>query len=82
MIELKRLNVVKLVDDESKAQALESKGFERIERNEDQNPDPATDPLDALEPDELRAYAEEHGIDLGRASSKEGILEKIRAAQN
>ena len=44
--------------------------------------DAANDLLDAMEPDELRAYAEDHGIDLGRASSKEGILEKIRAAQN
>ncbi|WP_217563062.1 hypothetical protein [Paenibacillus sp. GbtcB18] len=31
MIELKHLNVVKIVDSEEKAAFLESKGFERVE---------------------------------------------------
>ncbi|CAM3946463.1 hypothetical protein PALA111701_31680 [Paenibacillus lactis] len=33
-ITLKRLNVVKVVDSETKAKALESKGFKRIEIEE------------------------------------------------
>ncbi len=30
--------------------------------------------------DELKAYAEEHNIDIGNASSQKGIADKIRAA--
>lgn len=33
-ITLKRLNVVKVVDSETKAKALESKGFKRVEESE------------------------------------------------
>lgn len=40
-----------------------------------------TDPLESMEPDELRAYAADRDIDLGKATSKEGILEKIKAAE-
>lgn len=38
------------------------------------------DELDGKTVEELKAYAEEKGIDLGQASSKEGILKKIRAS--
>ena len=31
------------------------------------------------ERDELKAYAAEHGIDLGNATSKDGIIKKIKA---
>ncbi|WFR63034.1 hypothetical protein P9222_00865 [Paenibacillus amylolyticus] len=43
--------------------------------------DTVTDPLEAMEPDELRAYAADRDIDLGNATSKEGILKKIKAAE-
>lgn len=38
------------------------------------------DELDSKTVEELKAYAEEKGVDLGQASSKEGIIKKIRAA--
>ena len=31
--------------------------------------------------DELKAYAEEHGIDIGKATTEEGIIKKIEEAQ-
>lgn len=34
MITMKRLNVVKVVDSETKAKTLESKGFKRVETDE------------------------------------------------
>lgn len=40
----------------------------------------ADDELDGKTVEELKAYAEEKGVDLGQASSKEGILKKIRSA--
>lgn len=36
--------------------------------------------LDSMNVDELKAYAEENGIDIGKASSEEGILKKIHEA--
>lgn len=41
----------------------------------------AGDGLSDMTVDELKAYAETHGIDLGQATSQDGILKKIRAAQ-
>ena len=38
------------------------------------------DKFSAMEADELKAYATEHGIDLGNATSKEGIIKKIKAS--
>ncbi|WFR60864.1 hypothetical protein P9222_20255 [Paenibacillus amylolyticus] len=43
--------------------------------------DAVTDPLEDMEPDELRVYAADRDIDLGNATSKEGILKKIKAAE-
>lgn len=31
--------------------------------------------------EELKAYAEEHGIDIGKATTEEGIIKKIEEAQ-
>lgn len=42
-------------------------------------PDPAT--FDAMKADELKAYAGEHGIDLGEATKKADIVQTIRAAE-
>lgn len=36
--------------------------------------------LEDMTVDELKAYAEEHEIDLGRSSSHDGILKKIQDA--
>lgn len=61
---------------------FKSKGYE-VEGEE-----PAQDPagsgegsdLEKMTVEELKAYAEEHGIDLGRSTSHEGILKKIQEA--
>lgn len=37
--------------------------------------------LKNMNEDELKLYAEEKGIDLGKATSKEGILTKIKEAE-
>lgn len=37
------------------------------------------DPFDKMTVDELKAYADEHSIDLGEASKKKDILAKIQA---
>lgn len=36
--------------------------------------------IEEMDVDQLKAYAEQQGIDLGRATSREGILEKIKEA--
>ncbi len=37
--------------------------------------------LEDMDVDELKAYAEEKGIDIGKATSQKGILEKILEAE-
>jgi hypothetical protein len=69
--------------------SISTKGYEAIkphvtvldEVDEADEGDTVTDPLESMEPDELRAYAADRDIDLGKATSKEGILEKIKAAE-
>lgn len=41
----------------------------------------AGDGLSDLSVEELKVYAEAHNIELGQATSQDGILKKIRAAQ-
>lgn len=70
--------------------SISAEGYEKIkshvtvldESDEDTSSDikPHIVWLDSMEPEELKAYADEQGIDVGRATSKEGILEKIKAA--
>ncbi|MFR2889220.1 MAG: hypothetical protein ACLTDM_13605 [Clostridium butyricum] len=38
--------------------------------------------LDQMEVEELKAYAEERGIDIGKATSQSGILEKIKETES
>lgn len=38
-------------------------------------------PFDGMSIDELKAYAEQQNIDLGKASTEEGIIKKIEEAQ-
>lgn len=41
----------------------------------------AGDGLGEMTVEQLKAYAAEHNIDLGQATSQDGVLKKIRAAQ-
>lgn len=43
--------------------------------------DPEDDELKGLSIDELKAYAIEHDLDIGNATSLNGILKKIRESQ-
>lgn len=70
--------------------SIPAKGYEAIKRHvtvldevdELDGADKVTDPLESMEPDELKAYAADREIDLGNATSKEGMLKKIRAAES
>jgi len=48
---------------------------------ENDNGDPAGKQLEEMTEGELTKYAVEHGIDVGRATSREGILKKIQEVQ-
>lgn len=72
MIELKKLNVHRIVDSEEAAARLETDGFEVVTKEAE--PD-----FSAMKVDELRAYAEGKGIDLGGAVKKDDIIKAIKA---
>lgn len=83
MIKLQKLNVVKLVAEEVEAQALERKGFKRVD------PEPAgkvpelnlDKPVDDMNLAELKAYAKLKEIDLEGATKKDEILAVIKEAE-
>lgn len=70
MIELKKLNVHRIVDSEEAAVRLETDGFTVV--SEEVEPDFAS-----MKVAELRAYAEEKGVDLGGATKKEDIIRAL-----
>jgi hypothetical protein len=45
------------------------------------DPDEDDEVLSDMAADELKSYAECYGIDIGKSTSRDGILKKIRAAQ-
>ena len=67
MIELKKLNVHRIVDSEEAAARLLADGFSVISK--EVKPDFA-----AMKISELRAYAEKNGTDLGGAVKKDEII--------
>lgn len=71
------LSVVKPIKENNDAQSAGSQSTGV------QNPgNPDTDKkLEAMTEAELLKYAEEHGIDVGKATSREGILKKIQEVQ-
>lgn len=84
MIKLKKLNVVKLVVEEVDAQALERKGFKRVEEVEPAGKEPALNldqPVDEMNLPELKAYAKLKEIDLNGATRKDDILAAIKQAE-
>ncbi len=81
MLKLERLNVVYETDDEVRIEALKAKGFVVVGGATQKKTGSA-----ASEPDidwnkmsvkELRAYAEEHGIDISGVDRKEEIIAVI-----
>jgi hypothetical protein len=55
--------------------------FPNQEEKTEKDENVTSDGLSDMTVDELKAYAEAHSIDLGQASSQDGILKKIRATQ-
>lgn len=82
MIKLKKLNVVKLVEEEIEAQALERKGFKRVSEVEPAEKEKELDlnkPVDDMTVSELKAYAKLKEIDLEGKARKDEILAAIKA---
>ncbi len=71
MIEPKKLNVHRIVDSEEAAARLEADGFTVVTKEAE--PDFST-----MKIDELRAYADGKGIDLGDATKKDDIIKAIK----
>lgn len=70
MFRLKKDNIEKIVITEDIRDVLISQGFEVVQLQ--------TKPLEEMNIDELKYYAEEKGIDIGKASSINGIMDKIK----
>lgn len=81
MYTLMRENIERTVSSEIDKDRLLAKGFSVIEVKEDavQEFELGNNDLESMTIEELKAYAEENDIDLGKSTSHAGILEKIRA---
>lgn len=65
-------------EDEHLVEWFKEHGYDVIE--EDTQIQTGEKSLDEMTVEELVAYAEEKGIDIGKATSQSGIIEKIKAA--
>ena len=74
MFELKNLNVHRIVESQEEADKLKGQGFKEV--SADVQPD-----FPAMKVDELKAYAEGKGIDLGDATKKDDIIAKLKGGQ-
>lgn len=74
MFELKKLNVHRIVESKEEADELKEQGF--VEVSENIQPD-----FSSMKVDELKAYAEGKGIDLGDATKKDDIIAKLKGGQ-
>jgi hypothetical protein len=76
MYKLQRLNQVKFVEEENDKDKLIAKGFKLIEE-----PKKKEKTVDEMTIDELKAYAESKGIDLGEATKKAEILAVVKGSK-
>lgn len=60
---------------------LNKNTMEVIETIEEESGKKEPSDFDGKTVEELKAYAEEHGIDIGKATTEEGIIKKIEEAQ-
>lgn len=72
MFKLKNLNVIRIVAEEKDRDALIDAGFKLVDDKAEPN-------FSAMKVDELKAYAEGKGIDLGQATKKDDIITAINA---
>ncbi len=83
MYKMQKDGVVRVVATEAEAERWEAIGYNR-ETADDDSADPPTgggnekDPLASKSVEELKAFAIANGIDIGNATSQNGILKKIR----
>ncbi|MDP4092592.1 MAG: hypothetical protein Q8920_04455 [Bacillota bacterium] len=80
MFTLKKLNVVKVVNTESKRDELLSKGFTLVTDQKADLTSSSEKPLDKMTVDELKEYAAKKSIDISGAAKKDEILAKIKEA--
>lgn len=88
MYKLKKDGLVRIVTTEEQAERWRSLGYREIGQAPEKEPaatqEPggqnAADPLASMEAEALKALAAEKNIDIGNATSKNGILKKIRDA--
>lgn len=59
---------------------FKAKGYKVEETDQDPKGSGEEVNLEEMTAEELKAYAEENGIDIGKATSQEGILKKIEEA--
>lgn len=81
MYRLKKSNIERVVLSEATCKELINQGFELVDTKEESSINESTEiskSLDEMTIDELKNYAEENGIDIGKATSHNGILEKIK----
>lgn len=81
MYTLRRENVERTVLTEIEKGRLLAKGFSLLEAKEEniQDYELVDRDLGSMTLEELKSYAEENDIDLGKSTSHTGILEKIKA---
>lgn len=82
---LKRANIERVTPSDSIRDSLLLKGYKLLNGNNN-NEDEDASPVDGLMLEEmdiekLKSYAEENDIDLGRTTSRNGIIEKIKQSQ-
>jgi hypothetical protein len=81
MFRLKKDNVERVVASKAICDFLVSKGFTIIKDTTETDKSNSLS-LEEMTIDELKAYAKEKDIDIGKATSLNGILEKINEAQD
>ncbi|MFF5993457.1 hypothetical protein AAGS61_01730 [Lysinibacillus sp. KU-BSD001] len=75
------VNGIGETDNEHLIKWFASKGY-TVEKDEMHPADPPlVNPFEGKTIEELKAYAQERGIDIGKASTEEGIIKKIEEAQ-
>ena len=81
MFVLKLFNVIRETDSEAKKQEYISQGYELISSDVSDSGELKETDLKEMTVEELLSYAATNNIDVGKATSKEGILSKINTAK-
>ena len=74
---VKKENIERIAESKAKYDEYLAQGYTPVQTDEFQHKEKE---LSALTVEELKAYAAENGVDIGRSASAEGILKKITEA--